>query len=109
MPFGRLVALDELARLGPDTGLTQCLCEVVIAWADARSDTIPEIILQQNGAMPPALRQIVQLNRYRTRGDVDVVFAGKAAFRLLHDRFRFSAAARATPYWYLGSSPYCDR
>ncbi|MEO5615073.1 MAG: hypothetical protein ABIR04_09165 [Cypionkella sp.] len=25
VPFGRLVALDELGRLGPDTGLTQSL------------------------------------------------------------------------------------
>ncbi len=109
VPFGRLVALDELGRLGPDTGLSQRLSEVVIAWADAGSDTIPEMILQQNGAMPQALRQIVQLNRYRTRGDVGGVFAGKAAFRLLHDRFPLSAAARATPYWYKCTSPYCDR
>lgn len=109
VPFGRLVALDELARLGPDTGLTQRLSAVVIAWAEAGSDTLPEMILQQNGPMPQALRQIVQLNRYRVRGDVLGVFAGKAAFRLLHDRFRFSAAARATPYWYRCTGPYCDR
>ncbi|MES2436341.1 MAG: hypothetical protein V4586_21210 [Pseudomonadota bacterium] len=109
VPFGRLVALDELGRLGPDTGLSQRLSEVVIAWVEAGSDTLPELILQQNGAMPQALRQIVQLNRYRTRGDVGGVFAGKAAFRLLHDRFPLSAAARATPYWYKCASAYCDR
>ena len=65
--------------------------------------------MQQNGPMPQALRQIVELNRYRTRGDVAGVFAGKAAFRLLHDRFPLSAAARATPYWFTCKSPYCDR
>ena len=109
VPFGRLVALDELARLGPESGLTQRLSEVIIAWADAGSDTLPEMILQQNGAMPRALAQIVQLNRYRMRGDVDGVFAGKAAFRLLHARFPLGVAARATPYWYKCSSSYCDR
>jgi len=50
--------------------------------------------------MPEALRKIVQLNRYRLRGAVAGVFAGKAAFRLLHDRFALDSAARATPHWF---------
>ena len=95
--------------MGPDTGLTQRLSEVVIAWAEAGSDTLPEMVLQQNGPMPEGLRQIEQMNRYRMRGEVNGVFAGKAAFRLLLDRCRLSAAARVTRYWNSLSESQCDR
>ncbi len=108
MAQGGAVLGREIVGARADVMRGQRLSEVVIAWVNAGSDSHPEMILQQNGAMPQALHQIVPLNRYRMRGDVNGVFAGKTAFRLLHDRFAVSAAARATPYWCKCTIPYCD-
>ncbi len=109
VPFGKLVALDELSRLGPETGLTQRLSEIIIRWADEGSDTWAELAVAQTGPMPEALARIVRLNRSRTSGNVDGVFAGKRAFQLLHERFPFGEAARQTRYWHKCESAFCDR
>ncbi len=109
VPFGKLVALDELARLGPETGLTQRLSEIIIGWADKGSDTWPEMAVAQLGPMPEALARIIRLNRYRTVGAVDGIFAGERAFHLLHDRFGAGKAARKTPVWWKCTGLTCDR
>jgi len=109
VPFGKLVAMDELVRLGPETGLTQRLSEIIIHWADKGSDEWDEILAAQASPMPEALARIVRLNRYRSVGEVDGMFAGERAFRLLHDRFRLSIPARETPVWWKCVDWNCDR
>jgi hypothetical protein len=108
VPFGKLVAMDELLRLGPETGLTQRLSEIIIRWADEGSDSWEEILAAQATLMPEALARIVRLNRYRSVGEVDGMFAGERAFRLLHDRFRLSIPARETPVWWKCVDWNCD-
>ena len=108
VPFGKLVAMDELVRLGPETGLTQRLSEIIIDWADKGSDEWHELLAAQASPMPEALARIVRLNRYRSVGEVDGMFAGERAFRLLHDRFRLSKAAQETPVWWKCAGLLCD-
>lgn len=109
VPFGKLVATEELLRLGPETGLTQRLSEIIIRWADEGSDSWSERAVAQLGPMPEALARIVRLNRTRNVGNVDGVFAGQRAFSLLHDRFGYGKAALKTPVWWKCSGWTCDR
>jgi hypothetical protein len=75
VPFGRLAAMDELVLLGPESGLTQRLSEIIIDWADKGSDEWDEILAAQATPMAEALARIVRLNRYRNAGEVDGMFA----------------------------------
>ena len=109
VPFGKLVAMDELQQLGPETGLTQRLSEIIIRWADEGSDEWDEVLAAQATPMSEALARIVRLNRYRSVGEVDGIFAGKRAFQVLHDRFPLSKAARETPVWWKCTDWTCDR
>ncbi len=104
LPFTALIALAEISRLSPAEGLSQRISEEVIAWADEGSDSWVERRLATSPAMPDALRKVVMLNQYRREGQVNGLFAGQAAFVLLHRRFPESAAAAATDHWHR-----CDR
>ncbi|GHC43520.1 hypothetical protein [Neogemmobacter tilapiae] len=109
VPFGKLVAIPELLRFGPENGLVQILSEDVIRWAETAPTTWSIWRWSSYEEMADALAKIVALNKHRNVGEVDGVFPGKRAFDLLHQRFAFTVAARKTKYWHLCEHERCER
>jgi len=98
--LGKLVAWQEITRLGPGEGLSRRLAVVVTRWVDRGSGGRLERLFAPVDMMAGALREIVLLGRHNDLGEIDGQPAGRRAFELLKARFPDSEAARATEYWY---------
>lgn len=94
--FVDLIAWDEITRLGPKTGLSRRISEVIIRWAEENS----ERWFAPDEDIAAALRQVIYLNKSNNTGERDGQPLGKIAFELLHTAYSDTEAAQSTPYWF---------
>jgi hypothetical protein len=83
-------------RLDTFPAASTFMAQQALAWAEAHPDD-PRI--------PESLRLAVRAARFACGGDQQTDRWAKRAFRLLHDRYPQTDAARRTPYWYSTGRP----
>jgi len=108
LPFSRLIAWDEISRLGPDRGLSRQISMTLIDWA--RQGSRYSFLRSRNTdlAKSEALRAVIRLGARNNARANDNRPIGSVAFSILHARYADSDAARLTPYWY-NCSHRCER
>ncbi|MGJ8611510.1 MAG: hypothetical protein ACSHWY_10460 [Octadecabacter sp.] len=93
-------AWDELAQLGPETGLANRIGREIVMNARAESTSVLGRMFGVDEKIAWELELVVQQGRRMIHGDMDGEPLGQAAFNVLHNRFARSDAAQATPYWF---------
>jgi hypothetical protein len=86
-PADRDRARDEVARLRKLPGAPAYLGAIIIAWANAQP---------RDPRVPEALHYVVRATRY---GEMNTA-TSKAAYTLLHDRYRRNPWTSKTPLWF---------
>ena len=92
---------DELAQLGPQTGLANRIGREIVQHARLSTDTIIKRLLADREMLARELELVVQQGRVMIHGEMHGKPLGQVAFELLHDRFARTEAAARTPYWFI--------
>jgi hypothetical protein len=87
----RAEVLQEQKNLAAAPTAPTWLASQAVIWVEAHPD---------DPRAPEALRLAVRAGHYACGGDGNTNQWVKRAFRLLHNRYPKSEAARRTPYWY---------
>ena len=96
LPFSRLIAGDEISKLGANTGLARQISVVLVNWVAQSPQASGDLAtLQAN-----ALRAVVNLGKRNNIGNDRDQPIAERAFILLHSKFAQTEAAEMTPYWY---------
>jgi hypothetical protein len=96
-PVLKLVDWEELGKLSTVPSAPNYLTQAVIAWIND-ANWLDRWLYE--GEMAEALALAVRTTRFGCTNDGSNRADSLAAYRLLHQRFPNSDAARRTPYWY---------
>ena len=99
--FGTLVASQELAALGPETGLANRIGVELVLHARTRTRSLLTRLMLDQEALARDLQIVVLQGRRMIQGDMEGRPLGQVAFTLLHGRLGNTAIADQTPYWYI--------
>lgn len=100
VPFSRLIAWSELARLAGDERLMHTVSRTLVEWVDQRTRNPIDRMLDPHAYEAETLERLIRLCRYNSCGRVGGVVAQERAFQLLKYRLPGSAAARRLKYWW---------
>ena len=93
-------AWDELAQLGPETGLANRIGREIVLNARAETASIFGRAFGGDEQTARELELVIEQGRRMIHGEMDGRPLGQVAFNLLHNRFAGSETARRTPYWF---------
>ncbi|MBV8650646.1 MAG: hypothetical protein JO255_04210 [Alphaproteobacteria bacterium] len=88
----------ELAALEKAGSATKRMAEDAVDWGK-RADWLDRW-LENDDALPETLHLAVRATRYGCRRPEDNAPWSRAAFKVLHERFRLTDWAKQTPYWF---------
>ena len=95
------IAWEELAQLGPETGLANRIGREIIQRVRQETSNPIKRLWADEDALAGQLRDVIFQARYMETGTVNGEPLGQVAFRLLHNRFADTDVARQTPYWFV--------
>ncbi|WP_341368254.1 hypothetical protein [Yoonia sp. BS5-3] len=93
-------AWDELAQLGPQSGLANRIGREIIANARAQTSSWRRFFADQE-ALAQELEMVIWQGRRMIHGDMEGRPLGQVAFALLHDRLGQTGTAQRVRYWYI--------
>lgn len=96
LPFSRLIARDEISKLGANTGLARQISMVLVNWVEQSPQATGDLATVQANA----LSAVINLGKKNNIGNDRGQPIAERAFLLLHSRFAQTDAAEMTPYWF---------
>lgn len=92
---------DELARLGPQSGLANRIGTVLVRNARAETDGFWSKLTADNNQLAAEMVMVIQQGRQMIHGEMGGRPLGQAAFAVLQGPLSETEAAKATPYWFI--------
>lgn len=97
----QFAAWDELARLGPETGLANRIGTVLVAHAEASTRNFWTSARADKDQLAAEMAMVIRQGRRMIHGTMNGRPLGQAAFAVLHGPLSDTEAAQATPYWFI--------
>ena len=92
---------DELARLGPETGLANRIGTELVLNARQQTGGLLQWLAADTEVLGEEMAFVIQQGRRMIHGDMDGQPLGQVAFDVLHGALRFTDAASRTPHWFV--------
>ena len=92
---------DELAQLGPETGLTNRIGQEIVRNARYRARSPLTRLLANKEAIALELEMVIWQGRRMIHGNMERQPLGKQAFDILHAKYGNTETAKRVPYWYI--------
>jgi hypothetical protein len=105
LPFSKLIAWSEIAKLGENNAYVNRISSLVIDWAESSRSSrvmrkLKEAFNMQSDEIPEALHKLVMISKTCPLGEKDGKPIAQTAFELLHHDYPKSEWADKTPYWW---------